>query len=107
MLTPSSAAAPPPPPNAAAVMGRLRTTMVRRRLPDDRCVTTVLDGDGEPESFDGRSDIAAQLTTTNHIWPAGNQHPQREPSADDDLLTLSSSTSCRDSTANSADVTPG
>ena len=81
---------------------------VGRRLAHHRQVVAALDRDVEADAVDGGLHLVAQLR------PAGDLRRDRPPARPASggprmttCSTLSSSTLCRDSTSNSADVTPG
>ena len=109
MLTPSAATSRATTPNASAVIGRPSTTMVwvdGSRM--HRQVVAALDGDVQADAADGRLDLVAQRRAVRRL-PAGpaTSTPSVSRPRITTCSTLSSSTLCRDSTSNSADVTPG
>ena len=109
MLTPSAATSLATTPNASAVMGRPSTTIVcvdGSRSTGD--VVAAFDRDVEADAVDrgGRPRRAARLRPRRHRDPTTSTPSVSRPRMTT-CSTLSRSTLCRDSTSNSADVTPG
>ena len=109
MLTPRAAASRASTPNACAVIGRPSTTMVcvdGTRMISMSSLRSMVTS--SPTRWIAVCTASTKPVAVGHFRGAGHQHAERQPAADHHLLDVEQLDAwCRESTSNSADVTPG